>query len=308
MTAFIELSLGEDSAVISETGAALLSYTVGGRPVVVAMEAFDGAVLAPWPNRIAGGRFEFDGRSHQLPISEPELNTALHGLVAHREWTVSEHAEHSVTLTTDINPEEGYPFHFGLTVTYTLQEETISVAALARNLGNDRAPFGFGFHPWIHPGADTVDEAQLVIPAQTWFPVDEHLIPTQERPFDDGTVIPADHEADESACIVCKDFRALRILGDTCLDDAFGSPRPGRDGWSWARLKGADDRTVVIGMDSAFRAWQACSGDELGHGLSRSAIAIEPMTCPPNAFAAGSDFDVIDPGQTLEALWSIGLH
>ena len=53
MTDLIELALGDDSAVVSTTGAALLNYTVGDRPVVIQMSAFDGAVLAPWPNRVA---------------------------------------------------------------------------------------------------------------------------------------------------------------------------------------------------------------------------------------------------------------
>ena len=360
MTAFIELTLGKDSAVISTTGAALHEYTVGDRPVVVRMSAFDGAVLAPWPNRIADGRYDFDGRTHQLPITEPARNTALHGLAAEADWDLVEREAASVTLRTVISDEEGYPFDIALQVTYSLgpteaeaategagagecrcasesksadesagadegksasesksadegrdateRANELRIHAQAHNRGQLPAPFGFGFHPWIHPGADRVDQAQLLVPAETWLEVDDRLIPREARPFDTGSFVPADHEADEASCLLCKDFRALRTLSSARLDDAFGSPQHGVDGWSRVRLKGADDRTVTIGMDHNFRSWQVCTGDELDQGHRRRAIAIEPMTCPPNAFAAGSDYDVIAPQGELSAEWSIALH
>lgn len=334
MAAFIELALGEDSAVVSTTGAALLEYTVGDRPVVVRMSAFDGAVLAPWPNRIADGRYAFDGRSHQLPITEKSRNTALHGLVAEDDWEVIERSKASVALRKDITAQEGYPFSLTVEVTYALvptaghgagegtSEVTsegagegacegvneLRVSALARNRGQDPAPFGFGFHPWIHPGADRVDQSQILIPAETWFEADDRLIPQTVWPFDSGSFVPADHGPDDSACLLCKDFRALRSLGSAVLDDAFGTPQHGADGWSRARLRGADDRTVVIGMDESFRAWQVCTGDELGPEDRRRAVAIEPMMCPPNAFAAGSDHDVIEPRGELSVKWSIVLR
>lgn len=343
MTVSIELIHDESRAVISLTGASLLRFDVGDRPVVVPMEAFDGAVLAPWPNRIAAGRFDFDGHSYRLPVTEPERDTALHGLVAQVDWSIAERTDSSVSLEYRLEPTEGYPFSFGLKIAYTLAEEGLLIRARARNTGSAPAPFGFGFHPWLSPGpmaadspgpmaadshgpmgasvdeaatgsepsARLVDDAQLVIPAATWFTTDEQLIPTEVRPFDDGTTVPADHVADESACIVCKDFRALRTIGGTVLDDAYGEPRCGDDGWSRARLKGADEAEIVIGIGPGFRTWQVCTGDGLREGSARTAIAIEPMTCPPNAFAAGvpgEDFDVVAPDDELSVEWSIGLR
>ncbi|WP_231441814.1 aldose 1-epimerase family protein [Brevibacterium zhoupengii] len=318
MSGSIELTQGNDSAVVSTRGAALLHYTVGDRPVVVEMSAFDGAVLAPWPNRIADGRYDFKGRSHQLPITEASRSTALHGLVAEVDWTVSARDADSVTLCTEISDLPGYPFAISLAVTYALighDDEgedagrgELRVRTLARNIGQKPAPFGLGFHPWIHPGAEHVDEAQLLIPADTWLETDDRLIPQAVRPFDTGTFIPADHGLNEASCLLCKDFRALRSLGRTVLDDAFGTPQRDDHVWSRVRLKGADDRTVVISMDDHFRTWQICTGDELGADHRRRAIAIEPMTCPPNAFATGSDYDVIGPRGELRMEWSIALR
>lgn len=322
MTDLIELALGDDSAVVSTNGAALLNYSVGDRPVVVQMSAFDGAVLAPWPNRIADGRYDFNGRSHQLPITEVSRSTSLHGLVAKTDWQLSERNDVSVTLRTDVTGAQGYPFALSLEVTYALiarEDDTecaseragsgeLQIQALARNIGQEPAPFGFGFHPWIHPGAERVDLAQLLIPAETWLQTDDRLIPQAIRHFDTGSFIPADHGPDEASCLLCKDFRALRTLGPAILDDAFGTPQRGDDGWSRVRLRGADDRTVIIGMDENFRTWQICTGDDLDENHRRRAIAIEPMTCPPNAFATGSDHDVIDPHGELRVEWAIALH
>lgn len=307
MTDSIELVLDDDSAVISIIGAGLDSYTVAGRPVVVPMNAFTGSVLAPWPNRIADGGYEFAGRSLQLPITEAEQSTALHGLVADVRWSLTERTDASARLETLIVPSADYPFSLALTLDYELSERGLSVRAGARSTGNTAAPFGFGFHPWFDPGADAVDEAQLVVPARTWIETDDRLIPTGARPFDDGSLIPVDHEADESACIVCRDFRALRTIGRTVLDDAFGDPLRGEDGWSWARLRGADDREIRIGMSWGFRTWQVCTGDGLEPDSARRAIAIGPMSCPPNAFADGADFDVIEPGDELSLEWCISL-
>ena len=311
MTATIELACDESTAAISPIGASLVRFSVGDRPIVVPMNAFDGAVLAPWPNRIDGGRFDFAGDSHQLPITEPERNTALHGLVADVEWSVVERTESTVSLEYALEPTEGYPFEFSLQVDFELAEAELRMRARALNTGSAPAPFGFGFHPWLSGGAgELVDEAQLVIPAARWYETNERLIPTAVRPFDDGTAVPADHVSDDSACMVCKDFRALRLIGGTVLDDAFGQPRRGDDGWSRARLKGTDLREVIVGMGPGFRTWQACTGDGLDEDLARRAIAIEPMTCPPNAFAAGEagvDFDVVAPGDELVVEWSIAL-
>ena len=307
MTDLIDLTYETSSAVVSPVGASLRGFTVAGRPVVVETGTSDGAVLAPWPNRIADGRYEFAGTVHQLPITEPARNTALHGLVIDVEWDVVEATETSVTLQTRLDPSPGYPFRFDLTVRYDLGEEGLRVHASARNTGTEVAPFGFGFHPWFHPGAESVDAAQLVIPAGTWLVPDERLIPVGSRPFDDGSEVPRDHDAEMSECLSCKDFRALRSVGGTKLDDAFGQPRRDADGRSRARLKGADGRETVIDIDSGFRNWQVYTGDELGAGLSRRALAIEPMTCPPNAFATGDDVDVVEPGGTLTVEWGIRL-
>ena len=82
-------------------------------------------MLAPWPNRIADGRYRFDGESHQLALTEPDRLNALHGLVIWAPWqvdaTVGENWA-AVRLTHRLWPHPGYPFVLDLEVDYRLSE------------------------------------------------------------------------------------------------------------------------------------------------------------------------------------------
>ena len=52
-----------------EVGGAIREYHMDGRPVIEPFRVADGAhgaPLVPWPNRLGGGRYRFDGRDHQL--------------------------------------------------------------------------------------------------------------------------------------------------------------------------------------------------------------------------------------------------
>ena len=87
-----EIVSGEQRAVITEVGATLRTYTVGGRHVVRGFEADEvvhkgrGQQLLPWPNRIRDGLYTFGGEEQQLDLSEPDRHNALHGLVRHVVW------------------------------------------------------------------------------------------------------------------------------------------------------------------------------------------------------------------------------
>src|SRR5262245_10822091 len=77
----IEIAVGDQQAVVVEVGGGLRSYSAGSRELVDGYRADEmsssgrGQVLIPWPNRLQDGRYEFDGRCHQLPLNEPEHRT-----------------------------------------------------------------------------------------------------------------------------------------------------------------------------------------------------------------------------------------
>jgi aldose 1-epimerase len=290
------MALGDQRAVVTEVGAALRCYAVAGRDVVVPFDeseispAYHGAVLLPWPNRLRDGRYEFDGIPHQLPLTEPGRQVALHGLVCWERWSLVERTAAQVTLRIDTVPVPGYPFPLRATITYQLATTGLQVELHTANLGTRDAPYGAGFHPWLSPGPGSLDECLLEIGADTWVPTDDRLLPTGYEPN------PAH-----------LDFRTARAVGATQLDDGFVDARFDQ-GRSWVRLTGSDGRTAAAWMDESMSSWQVCSGDGMvDPRYDRSGLAAEPMTCVADSFRTGDRLIRLAPGQEHSARWGLQL-
>ena len=92
-----------------------------------------GAVMGRCANRISHGRLEIDGKVYQLPINRGEHH--IHGGdrgFDKRVWSVSAVSESSVTLwLVARDGEEGYPGEMGVSVTYTLTEDSLRIEYLA---------------------------------------------------------------------------------------------------------------------------------------------------------------------------------
>ena len=100
------------------------------------------------------------------------------------------------------------------------------------------------------------------------------------------------------------DFRERRPIGSTSLDTAFTSLVTDEDGRAWARLTGPDTE-VALWAGPGYDWLQVFTGDRLGPDARRRALAIEPMTCPPNAFVTGTDLLTLEPGETVTHTWGI---
>jgi aldose 1-epimerase len=251
-----------------------------------------GQLLMPWPNRIRDGRYTFAGASHQLALTEPERGNAIHGLVRWAIWSVLECTHESVTLGYKLRPQQGWQWSLDLSVTYALSATGLMVTPRARNVGTDAAPFGFGAHPYLSVGEDRVDEVEIAIPAAAFLEVDERLLPTG---------LAAVEGTDQ-------DLRAPTVLGRQALDTTFTNLVAGPEG-TW-RVDLAHPRTgrgVTLWADAKAYQWlQVFTGDSLPLPSRRvSGIAVEPMTCPPNAFNSGDDLLVLEPGQEFAAPWGI---
>lgn len=298
----VHLTRGSQSATLATVGAALREYTVGGADVIVPFAAdqvapaFHGMVLAPWPNRLADGRYTFDGRELQLPLTEPARATALHGLSCWDDWTVSEASTDAATLVLDMPASPGYPFSLRVSVTYALTDSGLAITTTALNTGTSSLPYGVGFHPWISPGTGSpgrgsLDDCTLQLDADTLVTVDDRLLPMGATP------VAGD-----------MDYREPRTLAGSDLDDAFVDPTRDTEGLSWARLKRGDGSTVAIWMDSAANAWQVCTGNHLSPASSqRSGIVIEPMSCIADAFRTGDDLVTLAPGESHALVWGMAL-
>jgi aldose 1-epimerase len=283
------------SAIIVEVGGGLRAYRADGEDVVDGYDhetlcpAGAGQVLQPWPNRIRDGRYTVDGTEYQLPLNEPATHNAIHGLTRWLRWQPVDVRPDSVVVGCDPAPEPGYPWPLRLRTTWSIGQDGLRADHEATNHGTTPAPFGLGVHPYLYlPGA-AVDDLELSLPAHSRLLVDGRLLP-----------IGAAKVAGDAY-----DFTTARRIGTTGLDTAFGDVEPGADGGSVAVLSAPDGRTRTLWADSAFAWWQVFTGDSLHGERHRRSVAIEPMTCPPDAFRSGRDVVSIQPGQTWRGSWGI---
>jgi aldose 1-epimerase len=290
-----ELVHGDQRAVVVEVGAGLRLYEVGGRPVLDSYGEHEmcrsgrGQVLIPWPNRIAAGVYEFDGQRHQLPLTEPTAGNAIHGLVRWRQWSARVHEPDRLVMEHLLNPQPGYPFTLALTIGYSLSADGLSVETTARNAGEKACPFGAGAHPYLTLETAPVDSLRLRVPAATLLISDEHGIPTGSLPVA-GTE---------------DDFNELREIGATVLDHAFTDLVRDEDGMARAVLAdGAGSRAIELRVDGAYTHVMVFTGDPLPD-VSRRAVAVEPMTCPPNAFRSGDGLIRLEPGESVSLSWGL---
>jgi aldose 1-epimerase len=294
-----EIEAGQYRATVTELGAGLRELAFGGRPLIAGYEADElppagaGQLLTPWPNRIDGGRYVFDGAQEQLALTEPAHGNAIHGLTRWTAWTAVRHDAGAVLLRSAPHGQQGYPFSLEIEAEYRLDPDAgLHVAITARNRGSRAAPYGTGSHPYLTVGAPSVDDCELTVPAQSWLPTGDRGIPSGPPESVEGTPY---------------DFRRPRTIGATQLDHALtGLTRDG-DGRAWAQLAADGGAGTRIGLwaGQGYQWLQVFTGDPLGPDRRRKAVAIEPMTCPPNAFVTTDDLLVLEPGETVTHTWGI---
>jgi aldose 1-epimerase len=284
-----EIAFGDQRAVVTEVGGGLRTYDVGDRRIVDGYEADEmcsagrGQVLAPWPNRIADASYEFGGVRHELPVDERASQSAIHGLVRWVPWRVVEARPQRATIGHELHPQPGYPFAVSLRIEYELSADGLRVSTTATNVGPESCPFGLGFHPYLRPGTPTVDTATLQLPARS-------VLGTDERSPVHGTDL---------------DFLHPRAVGRTVLDTCFAGLDRGVDGL--ARVVLANPATGVsttLWVDEAYGYLMVYTGDTRPD-VSRRSLAVEPMTCPPQAFRTGESVIVLAPGDSMTATWGL---
>lgn len=293
-----EISHGEQHATIVEVGGGVREYEVAGRPVLdpyPAEEMCDGAhgaPLIPWPNRLGDGRYSFEGQEYQLPLTEPELGNAIHGLLRWHNWRAVERSARHVVMGTRLHPQPGWPFSLDVSVRYSLTETGLVAETEACNVGTGPCPFGSGQHPYLSAGAGTtVDHCKLHFAAATRILTDpDRQLPVGREPVT-GTEL---------------DFRSGRAIGDLQIDDPF-TGLDHQHGRSWVQLGCPDGRTVELWGDASYTVIQLYTGDTLAPGRRRRALAAEPMTCPPAALATGEGIIRLEPGESQVSRWGVWL-
>jgi aldose 1-epimerase len=285
-----EIAAGGYRAVLAEVGAGLAGLWHEGAPVTVPnppdglAPKSSGAVLLPWPNRIAGGRYSFDGVDYQLPLTEPARLNASHGLVKWVRWSAAHHDSSSVTLVHDLAPQTGYPFELRCEISYRLDAGTgLGVRTVVTNTGRSAAPFGAGFHPYLDLAEHELDTAELLVPAATVLQTDDRQIPTGRHPVEGSPF----------------DLRSIRPIGSLRLDHCFTELTGS------AALLRTEQRSIELRWDEAYRNLQVFTPPFITPG--RNAVAIEPMSCPANAFNSGEDLVRLEPGASWTGSWGVRL-
>lgn len=291
-----EIRRGGFRAVVTEVGAGLRELSADGRPLVRGFAADEpvhagrGQLLLPWPNRVGDGRYEVNGEPRQLDLTEPALHNAIHGLTRWMSWLPVEHGDAHVVLATRLHHQPGYPHVLDLTARYELGGDGLSVEVTARNVGSSRAPYAVGSHPYLDAGPGPVDDWTIDIPVTQRLRVDDRLLPLGLEPVE-GTPY---------------DLRGPRRLGDLALDTAFTGIVRDDAGVARVRLAGTEGKTVELWFGPDLPWLQVYSGDTLHGAEHRRALAIEPMSAPPNALASGTDLVWLEPGSQVTHAWGIG--
>ena len=244
-----ELAAGRHRVVVVEVGGGIREWegVLLGYAADAMCSSGRGQVLAPWPNRLAGGRYEWDGAELQLPVTEVATGSAIHGLVRWASWRAVEREPARVVLEHVLHPQPGYPFSLRLRVDYRLAAAGLTVRTEAENLGERDCPLGVGHHPYLLAPSGRVDDLRL-----------------------DGEPV-----------------------GERQLDETRHLP----GGWR------TEVGRVAVWADGAWPWQQVFSGDLADIG--RRGLAVEPMTCPPQAFRTGEDLICLAPGEGWSGEWGI---
>lgn len=283
---------GSTRAVVTEVGGSIRELTMGDEPLLwpYPIEAISsggrGQVLFPWPNRTEDGAYEFEGTSCQAALDEPEHHNAIHGLVRWLRWAVAEESAASVRLGCAVSPQPGYRWRVALDLTYTVTEGGLHVSARILNESSRPAPVGLGFHPYLDAGPGGVDGCSLTVPALCRLVADERGLPRRTE-----DVAGTGYDLREGASL-------LGLQLDDCYTGLSDGPlSAGAPGATWeVQLTAADGRRRGLWAGEGFGYVMCYTGDTLPPADRRRAVAVEPMTCPPNALRSGESLIVLPPG------------
>lgn len=251
---------------------------------------FKGAKLAPFPNRVKDGKYKFNGKDYQMPRNGDAKKNSIHGFLFNKPFDLISHSESSTECNVEFEfthngKHEGYPFPFRMNIVYALSEDGFECVTTVKNMGKEAMPFGDGWHPYFKTGT-LVDRLQLILPDCEELEVDGGLIPTgKKKPY--------------------TRFSDLETIGKTEFDTPFAIKVRERDDTAYIQLYDPD-RNFQITL------WQEVGKNKYNYfqiyiPQDRQSIAIEPMTCAPDAFNNGIGLIVLEPGESFTGTYGVTL-
>ncbi len=292
---------GSTAKILISQGFNCFSWNValddGPREMLWAGEGFDAGdkrpssggipFLFPFPGRIGGACFEFDGRKYQLEPGDA-FGNAIHGFVLNRPWRVVKNGDASVAAEFQASIDDPtildhWPADFKIQVSYEIRAMELVSEIRYSNPSDRPLPCGFATHAYFRiPLSASGSAADTVITAPVaGFWELEQMIPT-------GRILPVPHHE--------RMENGLR-LGDHKFDTVFTRLHPEKNGRLQTRVADpASGRTLTQSFDSAFTQ---CVIYTPAH---REAICLEPYTCVPDAIRLAADghetgLQILQPGE-----------
>jgi aldose 1-epimerase len=283
MVKAIKLGDGRSEVAIApEHGAAIIRYdalVTDRLPVPIFKPAEPGfahgcQLLVPWSNRISGGGFEFEGRSHAVEPNVPGEPFPLHGDGFQKPWRIVGTTETTAQLALDHGAIG--PYRYAAQVTYALDDGMLAATLIVENRAKFALPYGLGFHPWFPRAAGT----RLRAAAERVWLEDERHLPTDVRFVEDRPEW---------------NFAEHKGLPRGWINNGF-------DGWARHAEIIQPENGVALSLDAS---------PELGVYILYSPspdagfFCFEPVSHPVDAHH-GQGLTRLAPGQTMQAEMRVG--
>jgi aldose 1-epimerase len=247
---------------------------------------FSSYTLAPWSNRIPGGRFHFAGHDFGLRINLAKEGVTIHGDVKDRPWKVVNRGS-SLECSFDSRDfdDVNFPFPFVVRVEHILEDQKYITKMHLENVGDTPMPAGMGIHPYFVRELLGASAPQLQFQASGVYLTDKTNVPVKA-----AEAIPPKLDFSESTAIT-----------DQVIDHVYG-------GWDGQVTLAWVSHRMIMRASSVF------SHFVLFTGAPDRTIALEPVTHSTNAFnlavsgTAGIGHQVLEPGQVLEGDIEISLE
>ncbi len=246
-------------------------------------------LMFPFPGRIQGVVFEWEGKQYQLKEGDGRGN-AIHGFVHARPWRVTENSAQRVVgqfqaSVDDPQLLECWPADFRITATYALSGNSLDALFLIENPDQRPLPCGFGTHPYFRVplGGPSADDCLVKLPVSGEWELNNMLAT--------GELLPLENS---------QQFHHGLRFADMAFDNAF-SELAFHDGVCTTSIHDPNSgRSMVMTFDRAFRE---CVVYNPGH---RQAVCIEPLTCAPDPFrltrlGVNAGLRILEPGESFAA-------
>ncbi len=254
-------------------------------------------LLFPFPGRIGGTTFQWEGRSFELTAGDGQGN-AIHGFVLDRPWRLLEQTATRAVAEFHASVDDPaladmWPADFRLTVAYELGAAELSLEVTIENPDHHPLPCGLGLHPYFQLplGGDATNAEHCIV----------HLPVTKNWELENMLLTGRCADIFNAA-----EFQAGLRFGDMQFDNVFSGLQFQGDVCHAAITDPQAKRKVSISFDRLFRE---CVVYTPPH---RRAVCIEPYTCTPDPFRLAREgmdggLKILQPGQKYTGRFQISV-